>query len=89
MSEEHFHGIRNFIFDCDGTLVDSREGALKCLHYALGLVHAVIPPGDNLHWFFGPPLRQNLIQLMPDADSAIIETCRRRVSNTLWGTRDI
>ena len=53
--------------------MDSREGVLKSLQYALGQVNGVVPPVEELHWFLGPPLRQNLKQLLPDADAEMIE----------------
>lgn len=47
---------RTILFDLDGTLMDSKEGILNCVRYALRKMGAPIPPEEVLQTFIGPPL---------------------------------
>lgn len=45
------------LFDLDGTLIDSEEGILASIEYALARVGASSPPRAALRAWIGPPLR--------------------------------
>lgn len=47
---------RTVLFDLDGTLVDSGEGILNCVRYALDRMDWEIPDETVLKKFLGPPL---------------------------------
>ena len=44
------------LFDLDGTLVQSDEGILNCVEYALAECGYAVPPRESLRSFIGPPL---------------------------------
>lgn len=46
--------FRYLLFDLDGTLTDSQEGIIRCLHHALGTMGFDIP--EDTGRFLGPPL---------------------------------
>lgn len=48
--------IRNILFDLDGTIIDSKEGILNSVCYALGKMGREIPDKKELLCFIGPPL---------------------------------
>ena len=48
--------IRNILFDLDGTIVDSKEGILNSVCYALEKMGREIPDKKELLCFIGPPL---------------------------------
>ena len=48
--------IRNILFDLDGTLIDSQEGILNSVIYALEKMGKAIPEKKELFCFIGPPL---------------------------------
>lgn len=48
--------IRNVLFDLDGTIVDSQEGILNSVIYALEKMGKPIPEKKELFCFIGPPL---------------------------------
>jgi len=48
--------IRNILFDLDGTIIDSKEGILNSVCYALDKMGREIPDKKDLLCFIGPPL---------------------------------
>lgn len=48
--------IKNILFDLDGTIVDSKEGILHSVIYALEKMGEPIPENKELLSFIGPPL---------------------------------
>ena len=48
--------IRNILFDLDGTIIDSKEGILNSVCYALEKMGREIPEKKDLMCFIGPPL---------------------------------
>lgn len=64
--------VVNVVFDLDGTLVDSAPGIERCLTEAL----AEVAPGRPSGWpegLIGPPVRDMVAQLLPDADAATLD----------------
>lgn len=49
----------DIIFDLDGTLVNSREGIVKSVHYALEFLGIVETEPEKLERFIGPPLQDS------------------------------
>ncbi|MGD8993329.1 MAG: HAD family hydrolase [Desulfobacterales bacterium] len=64
---------KNLLFDLDGTLTDPFAGITKCILYALDKLGRKCPPGDNLRWCIGPPLRDSFAILLASDDSGLIE----------------
>lgn len=52
-----------YIFDLDGTLIDSSPGILKTIRYTLNLFNKDIPEDDVLKAFVGPPLKKSFESL--------------------------
>jgi HAD superfamily hydrolase (TIGR01509 family) len=50
--------IRNLIFDLDGTLIDSSEGVIEAVNYALTQMGASPQPPDSIKKYIGYPLHQ-------------------------------
>lgn len=48
--------IRNILFDLDGTIIDSKEGILHSVCYALDKMGRDVPDEKELLCFIGPPL---------------------------------
>ena len=48
-----------YIFDLDGTLIDSSPGILNTVRYTLKLFNKTIPDIDTITSFIGPPLKQS------------------------------
>lgn len=44
------------LFDLDGTIIDSSEGIINCVKYALDDAGLAYPPDEKLLGFIGPPL---------------------------------
>ena len=66
------HSYQTVIFDLDGTLIDSSPSILKCFGRIIndaGL-QPLRPLSDSV---IGPPLRQNLINLTGETDSALLD----------------
>jgi HAD superfamily hydrolase (TIGR01549 family) len=53
-----FNGIRNVIFDLDGTLIDSSEGVAEATNYALGSIGEPARTKDEIRRFVGYPLEE-------------------------------
>jgi len=52
-----------YIFDLDGTLIDSSPGILNTVRYTLNLFNKEIPDVDVLNAFIGPPLKTSFERL--------------------------
>ena len=63
----------DLLFDLDGTLTDPFAGITKCITYALDKLGRKCPPGDNLRWCIGPPLRDSFAKLLNSDDTVLIE----------------
>lgn len=63
----------NLLFDLDGTLTDPLAGITRCILYALDKLGKPLPPGENLRWCIGPPLRDSFAKLLASDDQALIE----------------
>lgn len=72
-----------FIFDMDGTLLDTSTGIIKSIRYTIEIFHKAMPGDDVLKKFIGPPLRESF-SAMPDvlADEVddMVTTFRKRYS---------
>ncbi len=64
---------QTILLDLDGTLTDPREGITRCIRHALGLLGAVSPPGDDLTWCIGPPLKDSFAALLQSDDEALLQ----------------
>ncbi|UCD95420.1 MAG: HAD family hydrolase, partial [Candidatus Zixiibacteriota bacterium] len=53
-----FNGIRNVIFDLDGTLIDSSEGVAEATNYALTSIGEPVRAKDEIRRFIGYPLEE-------------------------------
>jgi len=54
----NFEGIKNIIFDLDGTLIDSSEGVIEATNYGLRAVGDNERNGDEIRRFIGHPLEE-------------------------------
>jgi len=63
----------NFIFDLDGTLVDSKPGILACFRHMFAALNRPCPPDAVLASSIGQPFRQAVGDLLDTADSTAIE----------------
>lgn len=65
--------MKAVFFDLDGTLVDSREGIVNCLRYALETLGVPLPDDARLEACIGPPLQASLADLVGSerADEAL------------------
>lgn len=72
-----------FLYDLDGTIINSQEGVTKCVQYALRHFGIDVPDLAELLPFIGPPLRQQFMGLyglsQEQADEAV-EKYRERYS---------
>ena len=75
------------LFDLDGTLIDSEQGILASIEYALARLDAAIPPRRELRGWIGPPLRATFpLVLGDDADRVeqAVAHYRERFGETGW-----
>ena len=63
----------NLLFDLDGTLTDPFVGITRCILYACDKLGRRCPPGDNLRWCIGPPLRDSFAKLLASDDAALVQ----------------
>lgn len=56
-----------YIFDLDGTLIDSSPGILNTVRYTLKMFNKEIPTVEVLNSFIGPPLKKSF-ESLPDVD---------------------
>ena len=61
------------LFDLDGTLIDSREGIVRCIQHALDHLGRSIPPGLDLARYVGPPLPAAFGSLLDTTESTLVE----------------
>jgi phosphoglycolate phosphatase len=66
-------GVRNVIFDLDGTLVDSRPGIVAGMRYTLRQLGHELPPDYSLDWAIGPPLPAVMAQLLAAFEDGRVE----------------
>lgn len=50
---------QNILFDLDGTLIDSKEGIVNSVKYALSHFSISVEKDEELYKFIGPPLRES------------------------------
>jgi phosphoglycolate phosphatase len=65
--------LTNIFFDLDGTLTDSKEGIVKCMHYALDKLNCPCPAEFEDDRFIGPPLRVTFKKFFNTDDEILIE----------------
>jgi phosphoglycolate phosphatase len=65
--------VGHVFFDLDGTLIDPREGIVRCLQYALDAMGAAIPEAAFLERFIGPPLAGTFGHLLGTQDRDTIQ----------------
>lgn len=67
------------LFDLDGTIIDSSEGIVKCVKYALDDAGLAYPPDEKLLGFIGPPLVEGFMCItgMNESD-ALVATAKYR-----------
>lgn len=53
---------QNILFDLDGTLIDSKEGIVNSVKYALSYFGISNQKEEDLYKFLGPPLRESFSQ---------------------------
>lgn len=58
------------LFDMDGTLVDSEDGIVACVQYALGASGRPVPSAQTVRPWIGPPLKDTFDRLFPDEPEA-------------------
>jgi phosphoglycolate phosphatase len=61
------------MFDLDGTLTDSRLGITRCIQHALATMGAMVPPGEALTKYVGPPLAASFATLLDTSNVSRIE----------------
>ncbi|MBV9928899.1 MAG: HAD hydrolase-like protein [Acidobacteria bacterium] len=66
-------GIRNVLFDLDGTLTDPAAGIVRCIQYSLETLGLRCPDAVELESYIGPPLRRTFGTLCQTSDVAYIE----------------
>ena len=62
-----------YLFDLDGTLIDSERGILGCVRHALTQMHVPLPEPAALRSWIGPPLHTSFAPLL-GADESRIST---------------
>jgi phosphoglycolate phosphatase len=63
----------HLFFDLDGTLIDSQQGVVRSIEYALTELGVPVPPAHELTQCIGPPLPVSLVSLMGTPDEERIE----------------
>ncbi len=53
----------NILFDLDGTLTESGPGIMNCARHALAVNGHIVPGGDVLRGFVGPPLHISFMEV--------------------------
>ena len=77
------------VFDLDGTLTDSAQGIIKCLHFALNNLQLELPPESVLRKFLGPPLVHSFMQYCGISEElAIKATAEYRVRHLSKGWKE-
>ncbi|MHC1749831.1 MAG: HAD hydrolase-like protein [Cellulosilyticaceae bacterium] len=77
--------IKNILFDFDGTLADTSEGIINCMHYALENLERKKVPDNDIKKIIGPPLPKMFEKILQSKDISIIDKgvfyFRERYSN--------
>ncbi len=72
-----------YIFDMDGTLLDTSKGILRAVRYTIECFHKQMPEDEVLKMFIGPPLRLSFAAL-PDVSmdeaAEMVNVFRKRYS---------
>ena len=64
--------MQAFLFDLDGTLIDSRIGITRSIQYSLEKLGISPPEEKDLLWCIGPPLSASLSRILgPDRQHLI------------------
>lgn len=75
------------LFDLDGTLIDSEQGIVHSIEYALAKLGVASPSRESLRGWIGPPLRAMFPRVVGD-DPAMIERAvacyRERFNDIGW-----
>lgn len=67
------------LFDLDGTIIDSSEGIINCVKYALDDAGLAYPPDEKLLGFIGPPLVEGFMSITGMKESeALMATAKYR-----------
>ena len=53
-----------FLFDLDGTLIDSSEGIINSVRYSVNKMGRELPDREKLRSFIGPPLHESFEKIM-------------------------
>lgn len=64
--------FENIVFDFDGTLVDTSEGIIKCMHYAFDKLGKERVPDQTIQLTIGPPLDEMFAILFRTSDETLI-----------------
>lgn len=78
-------GVRNILFDLDGTLLDTRRGVIRAYQFMLVRLGAEVPSVKDLNWCLGSPLRQNLPRLLSTSDPELVERAARLYRESYMG----
>lgn len=76
-----------YLFDLDGTLIDSEQGIFACIRYALTQMEVPAPAASALRAWIGPPLHHSFAPLLDNDESRIsaaITLYRTRFKTTGW-----
>lgn len=69
-----------YIFDLDGTLIDTSPGILKTVRYTLEFFNKTIPDAETVKKFIGPPLKTSFtsyLEITEDEAEEMVKTFRQ------------
>ncbi|MEO8810375.1 MAG: HAD hydrolase-like protein [Rhodanobacter sp.] len=81
-----------YLFDLDGTLIDSEPGITTCVKHALARLDVPAPTNEELRGWIGPPLRQSFAPLLghdPMRVEAAINHYHERFGASGWREHDV
>ncbi len=81
-----------WLFDLDGTLIDSAPGIFGCIEHALAQEDVAIPPPEQLRQWVGPPLWHSFAGLFGDDPPRIqraIDRYRERFLDVGWREHEV
>ncbi len=67
----------NVFLDLDGTLTDPAPGITRCISHALTTIGLDCPDDSALERYIGPPLQDTFRELMPAAETALLDEALR------------